>query len=237
MKSLTLASLLLLAPLMATAQVSQPTIAINGTVLNVSSTAEVTQTPDVAQISVGVVTQHPSSNQAMQDNARQMQQVVEAVRKAGVQERDIQTSGVSLNPQYKYEENQAPRIIGYQASNTVNVKVRKIDNVGKVLDAVSAQGANQINGPTFSIDQPEGLYDQARVQAIQKARARADLYAKALGLRVIRVVSIDENNSQGFQPVLMAAAAPRADKSFSTPVSPGESTLSVTLNVVFELGR
>lgn len=236
MKSL-LAPLLLLAAVPAFAQMTQPTVGVNGTLLNVSSNAEATRIPDVARISAGVVTQAVDSNSALRANAQQMDKVMAAVKKSGIAERDVQTSGVNLNPQYKYEDNKAPQIVGYQASNTVNIKVRDISKLGQVLDTLAAQGANQINGPMFSIDQPEPVYDQARMDALKKAQVRAETYAKALNLRVVRIVSIDETNNGGFQPMAVLSAAPRAAKEFNSPISPGETTLSVTLNVVFELGR
>src|SRR3546814_9929088 len=92
------------------------------------------------------------------------------------------TSGISVHPQYRYAENQAPAITGYQASNTVNLKVRDIADLGKVLDALVASGANQVNGPGFEIDQPEVVYDEARREARKKAQARARMYAGWLGL-------------------------------------------------------
>lgn len=236
MKSL-LAPLLLLAAVPAFAQMTQPTVGVNGTLLNVSSSAEATRIPDVARISVGVVTQAVDSNSALRANAQQMDKVMAAVKKSGIAERDVQTSGVNLNPQYKYEDNKAPQIVGYQASNTVNIKVRDISKLGQVLDTLAAQGANQINGPMFSIDQPEPVYNQARMDALKKAQVRAETYAKALNLRVVRIVSIDETNNGGFQPMAVLSAALRAAKEFNSPISPGETTLSVTLNVVFELGR
>lgn len=234
---LLLAPLLLLAAVPALAQLSQPAVAVNGTLLNISASAEATRIPDVARISAGVVTQATDSNGALRANAQQMDKVMAAIKKSGIAERDVQTSGVSLNPQYKYEDNKAPQIVGYQASNTVNIKVRDISKLGAVLDGLADQGANQINGPMFSIDQPEPVYDQARMDALKKAQERAQTYAKNLNLRVVRIVSIDETNNGGFQPMAVLSAAPRAAKEFNSPISPGETTLSVTLNVVFELGR
>lgn len=234
---LLLAPLLLLAAAPAFAQLTQPTVGGSGTLLNISSSAEATRIPDIARISAGVVTQAVDSNSALRANAQQMDKVMVAIKRAGIAERDVQTSGVNLNPQYKYEDNKAPQIIGYQASNTVNIKVRDISKLGAVLDGLSEHGANQINGPMFSIDQPEPVYDQARMDALKKAQMRAETYAKNLNLKVVRIVSIDENNNGGFQPMAVLSAAPRAAKEFNTPISPGETTLSVTLNVVFELGR
>ena len=170
----------------------------DGTLLNVSAQAEARRVPDVATISAGVVTQAVDGNTAMRENAEQMAKVMAAIKAAGIAERDVQTSGVNLSPQYRYAENEAPKITGYQASNTVSLKVRDIAKLGKVLDALAAQGANQINGPSFEIDQPEPVYDEARLAALKKAQARAETYAKALGLRVRRIVSISEGG--GFQP-------------------------------------
>ena len=214
------------------------TVPADSTLLSVSAQAEAKRVPDVATISAGVVTQAADANAAMRANAVQMDKVMAAIKAAGIAERDIQTSGINLNPQYKYVENQEPTITGYQANNTVNLKVRDIGKLGKVLDALVASGANQVNGPSFEIDQPEEAYDEARRGALEKAQARAAMYAKTLGLRVRRIVSISEG--AGFQPprpMPMMAAMARGKAEMDTAVSPGETTLSANLDVAFELGR
>ena len=212
-------------------------IPADGTLLSVSAQAEAKRVPDIATVSAGVVTQAADANSAMRANASQMDKVVAAIRAAGIAERDVQTTGISINPQYKYVENQAPTITGYQASNTVSLKVRDIAKLGKVLDSLVASGANQVNGPNFEIDQPDEAYDEARRAALEKAQARAGMYAKTLDLRVRRIVSISEGG--GFRPPvpmpMMAMKAERAQA--DTSVSPGETTLSVSLDVVFELGK
>ena len=208
----------------------------DGTLLSVSAQAQASRVPDVATISTGVVTQAVDGNTAMRQNAEQMARVMAAIKAAGIADKDIQTSGINLSPQYRYVENEAPKITGFQASNTVNLKVRDIAKLGKVLDALAANGSNQINGPTFEIDQPEPVYDEARLAALAKAKARAETYAKALGLRVRRIVSISEGGGGGFQPMpMMRMSAKSAD--METQVAPGETTLSVNLDVVFELGN
>src|SRR5690606_7483950 len=162
--------------------------------------------------------------------------VVAAIKAAVIAERDIQTSGISIHPQYRYAENQPRTITGYQASNTVNIKVRDVAKVGEVLDALVASGANQVNGPSFEIDEPESVYDEARQAALKKAQARAEMYAGSLGLRVRRLVSISEGG--GFQPPMPMMKAMAMDaRQQSAPVSPGETTLSASLEVVFEIGR
>ena len=209
----------------------------DGTLLSVSATAESRRVPDVATISTGVVTQAADANAAMRANAAQMDKVMAAIRAAGIAERDVQTSGINLNPQYRYIENQAPSITGYQASNTVNVKVRDLSKLGKVLDAFVASGANQVNGPSFEVDKPEQAYDEARLAALQKAQARAKTYADALGLNVRRIVSISEGGASFPRPMPMMRTMAADAVQKETAVSPGETALSVNIDVVFELGR
>ena len=215
---------------------AQAAPASDGTLLSVSSRAEARKAPDIATFSAGVVTQAADGNAALRQNAEQMNRVLAAIKAAGVADKDVQTSGISLTPQYRYEENQPPRITGYQASNTVNVKLREVAKMGKVLDALVASGANQVNGPSFGIDDPEPLYDRARLDALKAARARAETYAGALGVRVRRIVSISEGGAAMPSPMPRMAMM-KAEAYDSTPVAAGESSVSVNLDVVFELGR
>ncbi len=233
---LTLSLALGTATMTAHAQNAAYAIPTDGTLLSVSANAEASRVPDVATISAGVVTQAVDGNAAMRQNAEQMARVMTAIKAAGIAEKDIQTSGINLSPQYRYVENEAPKITGFQASNTVNLKVRDIARLGKVLDALAAQGSNQINGPSFEIDQPEPVYDEARLAALKKAQGRAETYATSLGLRVRRIVSISEGNGGGFRPMpMMMAQAKSMDRAESTSVSTGEPTLTVILDVVYEL--
>lgn len=222
----------------ANAQSPVPAVAsTDGTLLSVSAQAEASRVPDVASLSTGVVTQAADANAALKANSAEMAKVVAAIRAAGIADRDVQTSGISIQPQYRYAENQPPVITGYQASNTVNIKVRDIARLGDVLDALVASGANQVNGPSFEIDEPEAAYDEARQSALKLARARAEMYAESLGLRVRRIVSISEGG--GFQPPMpmMVKAQAMDARMESAPVAPGETTLSANLDVVFELGK
>lgn len=208
----------------------------SNTLLSVSAQAEARRVPDIARVSTGVVTQAADANAAMRANAEQMAAVVAAIKRAGIAERDIQTSGVNLNPQYRYAENQPPTITGYQASNTVDITVRDLARLGPILDALVAVGANQINGPTFDVDDKESAYDEARRSAIELAQKRARMYADALGMRVRRIVSISEGGGMG-PPMPMMAMARMEKSAADTSISPGENVLSVNLDVVFELER
>ncbi|GHA75625.1 SIMPL domain-containing protein [Cognatilysobacter bugurensis] len=213
------------------------TASAQGTLLSVSAQAEARRTPDLATVSAGVVTEAADANAAMRANAERMQQVVDAIRKAGIEPRDVQTGGITLNPQYRYAENAPPAITGYQASNTVNVTVRELARLGKILDALVATGANQIHGPTFDIADREPALDEARRNALKQARARADMYAQSLGLQVRRIVSISEG-ARIDMPGPMPMAGMRMEKAMAdTPVAPGENVLTANLDVVFELGQ
>ena len=217
----------------AQAPAQTPMQGVTGTRLDLVATGEVMRVPDIARIGAGVVTQAPTATAAIAQNARQMASMRAALRAAGIADRDIQTSTISLQPEYRYIENQSPVLTGYRASNEVNVRFRDIADTGRILDALVAQGANQINGPMLSIDKPEEAMNEARTAALTSARARAELYARQLGKRVGRILSISE--AGGFhsppQPMMQAMARDAA----STKIDPGEQAVSVSLSVSFEL--
>ena len=222
-------------PSAAAAQQSTINQTIAGTRLDVNATGEVTRVPDVAIISAGVVSRSTTATGALQDTANRMSRVLAALKRAGIEDRDIQTSNVGLNPEYRYVENQPPQLVGYTASNTVTVRFRDVRNSGKILDALVAQGSNQINGPTLTVDKPESALDEARTKAIAIGRARAELYARSLGLRVVRVVSVNESGGSYPVPPPMPMYA-RADMAQAkTSIEPGEQKLQVNLAMTFEL--
>jgi uncharacterized protein len=221
-------------PAVASAQTAHVMVPMSGTRLDVSATGEVSRIPDVAIISAGVVTRQPTASAAIQENAARMERVLAALKRAGVADRDVQTSSINLNPEYRYQENQPPQLNGYTASNQVSVRFRDIRNSGRILDALVAEGANQINGPTLTIDKPDTALDEARTQAIATGQARADFYARALGKRVVRLVSVSEgggNYPAPPMPMMMEARAQSAD----TKIVPGEQKLQIALSMVFEL--
>lgn len=235
MKRLTLAALALAATPAAAQVQPMPVQPISGTVLDVSAEGQSKRAPDLATVSAGVVTQAADAASAMRENATRMERVIAALKRAGILDRDIQTASVSLQPQYRYAQNQPPVITGYQAQNTVSVRFRDIGRAGSVLDALVATGANQISGPDLTLEKPEAAMDEARLDAMGKARARADLYARAAGLRVKRILSISE--AGGYtpprpMPVMMRAQAMDAAES---KIMAGEQSIAVNLQVRFEL--
>lgn len=213
-----------------------PVQTIAGTILDVTAQGESKRTPDIATISAGVVTQAADAAAAMRENAARMDRVIAALKSAGVAYRDVRTANISLQPQYRYANNEAPVVTGYQASNTVTIKFREIARAGTILDALVATGANQINGPELGLDQPDAAMDEARVDAIGKARARAEIYARAAGLRVKRILSISESGFDSPRPIpILMRAQAMVSEAAQSKVLPGEQALNVSVSVRFEL--
>ncbi|MEY2927865.1 MAG: hypothetical protein RL367_2342 [Pseudomonadota bacterium] len=214
-----------------------PTAALAGTRLDVTARGEVHRVPDVAVISAGVVTQAADAGSAMRDNAARIARVIAALKKAGIADKDIATSSISLSPQYRYNNNEPPVITGYQANNQLTIRFRDIGKSGAVIDALVKEGANQVNGPTLEIDKPEAALDEARIAATKAARARADLYASAFGMKVKRVISIAEQDgfAQQPMPMMMARSAAADGGEAKTAVMAGEQAIGVTVSIVFEL--
>jgi uncharacterized protein YggE len=207
------------------------------TTLAISAEGRVTRAPDIATLSAGVQVEGPTAQEALAAQARLMTGVMTALREAGIADRDIQTSGLSLNPQYQYRDNQPPRVSGYMASNQVTVRVRDLAKVGETVDALVNKGGNTLNGISFGLDDPRAALDEARAEAMTTALARAELYAKAAGLKVKRIITITEGGGYTPAPPVMYAARMMESADASTPVSAGEVDLSISVNVTFELER
>jgi uncharacterized protein len=225
------------APGAALAQTSPPVVApVQGTLLTVSAEGLSEGRPDMATINLGVTTEGQTAQAALQENSRRMTALTQALRRAGVAERDIQTSNVSVYPQQQYREREAPLITGYQANNTVTAKVRNIDNTGRVIDAAVGAGGNTVNGVFFSYQNPDEQLDAARRDAIAEARRRAELYASALNMRVLRVVAVSEGG--GYSPpipMVMRVESAQDAAAPPPPIAPGEIETRVSVGVTFEL--
>jgi uncharacterized protein YggE len=221
-----------------------PVMEAGRTLLTVSAEGRSTRTPDLAVFSAGVTTQGVTAREALSANSAAMSRVIASLRKAGIAERDIQTSNLNLNPVYaqprrlpdgNYEEG-PQRITGYQVNNTVNVRQRKLDEFGTVIDTLVTAGANQVNGPNFQVENSDAALDEARVSAMKAARARGNLYAQAAGLRIVRIISISE--SGGYyqpQPMVMMARMAADSAPSAPPVAAGEMQMTANVTVQFEL--
>ncbi|WP_309629691.1 SIMPL domain-containing protein [Brevundimonas sp.] len=205
--------------------------------LNLSAYGEVRVAPDMATITFGVQTEAATAQAAMADNARRMQEVFAALSRAGIADRDIQTSGLNLSAQYDYVENQPPRLRGYQASNQVTVIINDLTKVGTTADAVVGAGVNQINGISFGLKDPKGAEDQARVLAVRALQDKARLYAQALGVELGGIRSLNEGGGYQPQPMPVYAMARMQSADASTPVAAGEMTVRIDITGTYDLGN
>jgi len=206
------------------------------TTITLMGRGSIEQLPDVAVINVGLQVEARTAAEAMAQQATNMNGVFAAVKTAGIADRDMQTGSMSLHPVYEYPNNARPRLTGYQASNAITIKVRRLDTPGQTLDAVVKGGGNTINGISFSIDEADRLHHAARVEAIKDAAEKAALYANALGCTVKRIVTTSEQAFylQPPMPVIMRIQDMAAE---ATPIASGEVCRLQTVNVVFELTK
>ena len=209
--------------------------AFHATTLNLQAYGDAKAAPDMASITLGVTTQAPTAAEAMRLNAQRMTAIVTSLRGQGLGERDIQTSNLSLGAQYVYVQNQPPKLSGYQAANDVSVTVRDLTKLGPVIDAVSAAGANQINGISFGLKDPLSAQDEARRAAVKALTAKAELYAQATGYRIVRLINLSEGGGQ--QPMQPRPVFAMAKAAAPTPVEPGELNLRIDVSAVYELGK
>ena len=209
--------------------------------ISIQGVGEVVSAPDTASVTTGVATLGKTAREALTANTTAVAALISALKGFNIDAKDIQTSGFSVNPQYVYPEKDAtgavppPVIAGYQVQNGVNVTVRKLPDLGKILDGIVSVGANTINGVTFTVDDPSKLLDEARKAAFADAEAKAKIYTTAAGVGLGRIVSIAENPPDNApRPMAMKAMA-FANDAAPVPVEAGQLTYDVNVAVEWEL--
>ena len=212
-----------------------------GPILTFSVSEEVRSRPDQASVGAGVTTTAPTAVESMRANATAMDKLIAAAKARGIKAEDIQTSGISLSPQYDYNnrtDGQPPRFLGYQVSNSVRATTSNIADIGPLLDALVVAGGTNIDGPSFGMKNPDAQLVGARGTVIKAAEAKAQDYARLAGFRGVELVSISEGGGFGPNPPMpmvrmaMDAGAPKA-----TPVEPGQVGNTLTLNFQYRLVR
>ena len=199
--------------------------------VTVTGDATVSVAPDTAVIRIGVTSQGKTAREASDANTKKMTAVLAAIKDSGIAERDIQTSRLSLQPQYDPSKAGPARLLGFQVTNQVTVKIRDIDKLPSTLDQAIGAGANEMSGIEFIVSEQSKLLDQARDEAIADAHRKAALYAQAAGGKLGHVVAITE---EGSTPPPRPMAALRAS---AVPVAPGEQTLRASVSVSYELAQ
>jgi uncharacterized protein YggE len=189
----------------------------------------------MATVQVGVVTEGASASEALKKNSEAMAGLIQSLAGQGIAEKDIQTTNVSVSPRYSTGQDRGSmHIVGYEANNNVQAKVRQLSNLGEILDDVVEKGANRMHGVAFSVAEPNPILDQARQKAIQDAHRKADLYATAAGVKLGRVLLIEEQSHHlpRMEPLVMARGAMVAS---AVPVASGEQEFRVSISVTYAL--
>ena len=195
--------------------------------ISVTGEASVSAPPDLAQIDAGVSTEAKTAREASEANNAAMGKVILALKGTGIDEKDFQTSRLSLQPQYAPNRSGPSAVVGYRAANRVTIKLRDVSKAAGTIDVLVGAGANELGGINFVVSGASKLLDDAREQAIADARRKAEIYAKAAGVTLGPPVSISEEGAPGPMPFRKMAAGVAA----SAPVAQGEETLHVTVSV------
>lgn len=201
--------------------------------VTVAATGAVSVEPDIAHISTGVVSEAATAREALQRNSADMRKVIDGLKGAGIDPKDIQTSGFHVEPRYEQTKNgRAPQISGYRVVNQVRITVRDLARLGELLDQVVQLGANQAGGISFEVSQAETLKDEARRQAVANAYRRAQLFATAAGARVGEVLTISEDAiDSGPRPM----ARVRTMAAEAVPIERGTQSLEVRVQITWAL--
>lgn len=224
----------------APAQAAEIQIQSQGPIVELTVNESVTAAPDIVQVGAGVQTRAPTAVGAAQTNAEKMDKVIAKLRALGIKREDIQTSNFSLNPQWQYRnDGEAPTFLGYDVSNQVNVKLRKLDQAGPILDALIAAGANSTFGPNFMLENDTAAKAAARKSAFASAEARGRELAAMAGYSAVRLLEVSETYAT-VQPMMVSRDAimvTAASKQTTTPIEPGQVQTGVTLTVKYEMTR
>lgn len=203
--------------------------------ISVSGQGEISATPDMARLSLGVTTQDKDAGKAGSENARLSGKIMDAITAAGIAKKDIQTSQYSVQAVFDYKQS-PPKLTGYQASNVVTAKIRDLKKVGEIIDQSIAAGANNVQGVTFELENDSPVRDEALKAAAKEASNKAHIIADALGVKLGGLRAASENVARPIYPMAyarMEAAAPAPE----TPISPGQLTVTATVNLIYEIAQ
>jgi len=200
--------------------------------LTVQGQASVAAEPDMAVITVGVSRIAPTAAKALQLNSDDMQKVFSVLALAGVEQRDMQTKGLSLHPRHerRSRDDLPPKIIGFEAVNSLEIRVRALDTLGGVLDQLARAGANRLHAISFTLQEPRPYLDQVRIKATKDARNKAALFAKAAGVTLGHVLEINESFGGQPQQPQFSRRGMAAD---GVPIARGETQITAQVQVVF----
>lgn len=206
--------------------------------ISITGQGKLSMAPDMAVVTTRVVTPARTAPEALDQNTKAMSAVIAKIKEAGIEAKDIQTSGFSIFPRYEPQKdgnNQPPSIAGYEVANGVTVNIRDLAKLGDILNTVVQSGANEVNGISFQISDADEKMDEARKAAVENAKARASLYAQAAGVKLGKILSISEAGGSMPQPLYMRAEKMAFASDAAVPMESGHETLTASVTMVWEL--
>lgn len=203
--------------------------------ITINATGEIFAKPDTAQVSVSVIKEASTAAGAQKNHTEAINKVIEFIKQSGVEDKDIQTSSYNIFPLYDYIENKGRMFKGYEVNQTLDIKIRNLDNVGKILSGTTEAGANQVGGISFVIDDEEGLKREARKQAIEKAKQKAEQIKNDLGIELSRLVNFSESGEIPYPYPIYKSEALGMGGAEALEVPSGENKITVTVNLTYEI--
>ena len=207
--------------------------------MTITGESSISVAPDMAIVSAQVVTAHKTASDALSENTKGIERVINDLKTAGIEEKDIQTSGFSIYPRYSNrhtEPDRSPQITGYEVSNGVTVNIRKLDNLGSVLETIVSSGVNRMNGISFRVSNADDVLNEARKTAVIKAKAKADLYAEAAGIELGRILNLSETGGPSPRPYAMRSEKMMAMvEAAPVPIEAGEETLTARVTITWQI--
>lgn len=210
----------------------------------VTDTGDIYTKPDLAIINLSVVNEAKTAAEAMADNAEKMNSVIAAVKAKGVEEKDLKTTSYYINPRYEYEKvesnyyidpNGKRVLIGYEVTQTLEVKIRNLDGIGSIIESATNAGANEVGNLQMTIDNQDQLKQQAREQAISKAKTKAQALASQLGVRLGKITSFSENYYMPYYYSDYAKGMGGAGEAAAPIIQTGENKISVSVVITYEI--
>lgn len=219
-------------------------IAMTNQIVNTTKTAntmsfsgegKVLAKPDIAVISMSIVTERVTSKDAQYDNSKKSKAATDFLKEQGIEDKDIKTTGYNIYPQYSYRQNYSPEIKGYQVNQTMEAKVRDLDKVSGILSGIVSAGINQVNDLSFQIDDPDSLKSEARAKAIENAKRKAEELEKQLGVRLGRIVNFSESIG-GFPEPIFYEKAITGGIDGDGPILPiGGNEVVVNVTIIYQI--
>ncbi len=235
---MSLLRLVLVYSLMASPPLWAQSEADTDSVLTVQGSAEVRVVPDLAVVRLGVVEQASTAEDAQDGVNGVVNRIINALRAAGIEESDVQTSRLTLSPVYSRQRpdgNQPPAIIAYRAANTITVRVEALDRIGEVIDVALGAGANQLEGVSFELQDDSASRQAALRDAVGEARDKAEAIADALGVALVSILSVNEGGVMIGRPVMEMSRALSLQQGAPTPVSPGEVSVGASVTIQYRI--